>query len=441
MISVITRCLMQIKNSSGRNDKAALLKKFADVPGFKEVLHFLYNPYDRTSIGLKKLAKYSDMRDVDRHIDVIEAIAYFKEHPTGTEDDCMFAKKFIKCQKTDDDKEIATAICVKKFNMGVTDKTLRQVYGDEFIARVGIMLGEKYFEFKDKVEGPYIATEKLDGHRRLLIKENGKISMFTRSGLPDEGLVEIEEEAQHLPDNCVYDGEGLAKGVFKNALEQRQATNSIMNSKGIRRGITFNIFDSVPLADFKADNSVENTIQRKVYIGALFGDISIQYLTPNWKSIIDQFQIGYKFEHIKSVPILGIAHTEEDILAFADPIWVRGFEGVMLNTMMSNYRIKRTKELLKVKATESHDLVCIDIEPGKPNGRFANTMGNLVVDYKGYRVGVGSGFDDALRNEVWNNKDKYIGRIVEVDTFGETTPKGGGLSLNCAIFRGFRFDK
>lgn len=441
MIEKIADCLLQIKKASGRNDKISLLKDFADVPGFKETLHFLYNPYDRTSIGLKKLQKYAIRAENYRPIDVIESIAYFKEHSTGTEEDCLFAKKFIESQSTADAKEIATAICIKKFTMGITDKTLRQVYGDDFIARVGIQLGEKYYEFKDKVPGPYIVTEKLDGHRRLLVKEDGKITMYTRSGLPDEGLVEIEEEAKHLPDNCVYDGEGLAKGIFKNALDQRQATNSIMNSKGIRTGITFNIFDSVPLVDFKADNSVETAIQRKVYIGALFGDKSIKLLTPNWEAILDNFQIDHNFEHIKCVPILGVATTEEDILAYADPIWARGFEGVMLNTMNSVYRIKRTKELLKVKATESYDLICIDIEQGKPNGKFANTMGNLVVDYKGYRVGVGSGFDDALRNEVWNNKAKYIGRTVEIDTFGETVNKAGELSLNCAIFRGFRFDK
>jgi DNA ligase-1 len=442
MIEKVASAIWEIKNTSGRNDKIALLKKYSDMVGFKETMHFLFNPYERTCIGAKKLSNYKANFTSDRRIDLLEAIGYFKEHPTGTDADVLFAHKFIISQVPDEKAVwLAEALSTKTISIGITDKTLTKIYGKGFIDRIGIMLGEKYVDKKDKAKFPYIVTEKHDGNRRLLVKENGIASVYTRTGLPDYGCVDIEAEAQYLPDNTVYDGECLAMGVFKNSIEQRQATASIMNSKGIKKGITFNVFDSVPLKDFKEDAGVENALQRKVWLGAIFGDTSIKYLTPNYEQLIEQFKVDFVFTAIKHTPILGVAWTEEDIYKFAEPIWKRGWEGVMLNSFTGVYRQKRTIDLLKVKNVESMDLTVIDVEEGKPTGKYAGMMGNLVVDYKGVRVGVGSGFNDEQRTMWFNNPSLIIGRTIEIDTFGESKNQAGGISLNCAIFKAVRDDK
>jgi len=78
------------------------------------------------------------------------------------------------------------------------------------------------------------------------------------------------------------------------------------------------------------------------------------------------------------------------IAELVTPIWKRGGEGIMLNTMEGHYEIKRSNSLLKVKYVESMDLKVVDIQEG--TGKYEGMMGALVVDYKGYRVGVGSGF-------------------------------------------------
>ena len=64
-------------------------------------------------------------------------------------------------------------------------------------------------------------------------------------------------------------------------------------------------------------------------------------------------------------------------------------------------------------------------------------MGALLTDYNGNKLGVGSGFTDAQRQEIWDNPDKYIGRSIEIDTFGESTNALGEKSLNCPIFKRF----
>lgn len=452
MLSEIARAIYLVGSVSGTNDKISLLKKYESLEGFKDVLKFIYNPYVRTGIGSTKLVK-------GRHalsctiVAYSDALDYFTNHNTGSDMDICAAWHFINCQPDKLSKDLAAAIVTKTLKIGVTETTLNKVYGKDFIPKIGVMLGEKYPDFKDKVKGPYIVTEKLDGHRRVLVKENGRVSFYTRSGLPDEGLVEIEEEAQYLPDNTVYDGEFLAKGDFVDSIALRQATASIMNSKGERRGVTFNIFDMVPLRDFKLGVSNSEALSRKLVLASAFKDLSIQHLfmaliklsfgsaptkTELQRSTFNYFEtygLSYDFKHIKSVPILGIANNEQEILDFAAPIWQRRYEGVMLNTIDGLYEIKRSKNLLKVKHTEEYVLRIVDYTEGEDS--FIGMLGSVIVEYKGERVGVGSGFTIDKRKLLWVDKESLIGRKVEVESFGESKDKYGKISLNCPIFKRF----
>ena len=434
----IARAIYEIQATPGRNDKLALLRQYESLPGFKETLRFVYDPYIRTGIADKKLIKgMHDMKN--EQLTVYNVIEYFEVNQTGTDDDVHFAWLFINAQETEQAKDLAFAMITKNLKIGITDTSLNKVYGADFIPRIGCILGVPYSENKHKIKGPFIATEKLDGIRRILVKEKGRCRLYSRSGIEDEGLVEIIEEAKYLPDNTVYDGELLAIGTYENSIALRQATNSIANRKGIRKGVSFNIFDIVPLDEFKKGKSEHNALNRKLLLGAMFGDDGIQHLHDDWAKMMVAFDLGYKFKTIKAVPILGVVNTEEEITELVTPIWKRGGEGIMLNTFEGCYELKRSNSLLKVKYVESMDLKVVDIQEG--TGKYEGMLGALVVDYKGYRVGVGSGFSDEERQRFWDNPEEIIGKTIEVDTFGESKDQLGNISLNCPIFRGVRHDK
>lgn len=434
----IARAVYEIQAAPGRNNKLALLRQYENLPGFKETLRFVYDPYIKTGIADKKLIKgMHDMKN--EQLTVYDVIEYFEVNQTGTDNDVYFAWLFINAQETEQAKDLAFAMITKNLKIGITDTTLNKVYGAYFIPRIGCMLGVPYSENKHKVKGPFIATEKLDGIRRVLVKEKGRCRLYSRSGIEDEGLVEIIEEAKYLPDNTVYDGELLAIGTYENSIALRQATNSIANRKGIREGVSFNIFDIIPLDEFKKGKSKYNALNRKLLLGAMFGDEGIRHLHDDWAKMMVAFDLGYKFRTIKAVPILGVVNTEEEIAELVTPIWKRGGEGIMLNTFEGYYELKRSNSLLKVKYVESMDLKVVDIQEG--TGKYEGMLGAVIVEYKGYRVGVGSGFSDEERQRFWDNPEEIIGKTIEVDTFGESRDQFGNASLNCPIFRGVRYDK
>lgn len=438
----LAKAIKHVSGVSSRNDKERLLREYSVIPGFKEALKFIYNPYIHTGIAKAKLAKRTLSYQLGTDCSIVtlsEAIGYFTNHQTGSDTDVWTAWVFINAQQTVDAKWLAEALVTKNLKIGVTATTLNKVYGVDFIPRIGIMQGHSYKDYKGKVNGPFIVTEKFDGHRRILVKENGKCTFYTRSGHIDSGLVDVEAELQYLPDNMMYDSEFLAIGKFENSIDLRQATSSIMNSDGIRHGVTMNVFDMVPIEEFKSGRCQDGALDRKILLGVTLRDVSIMPLLRHTKrsnELLNRTINSYIFQYIRPVKILGIATTEEEILAFAEPIWERGFEGVMLNTLDGKYEIKRSNQLLKVKHTEEHTLTVIDIAEGE--GRLTGTLGKLIVDYKGNRVGVGSGFSDPLRAKLWHTPLKdTIGKRIEIDTFGESKDKSGNVSLNCPIFKRF----
>lgn len=433
----VANVIKLIGSTSSTNDKLYLLKKNENVPGLKEILKFIYNPYCKTGISDKKLNKTFGTFPSEPKVTWQEAIEYFSKHTTGSDADVAFGIRFI--MSNPDAGWLARAIVTQDLKIGVTATSLNKVYGKDFIPKIGCMLGTLFGDVgEQKTKWPCIVTEKLDGIRRIIVKENGSVKAYSRSGHEDTGIVEIMEEIrQYLPDNTVYDGELLAKGEYVDSIALRQATNSIANSKGVKTGLTFNVFDMVPVDEFYAGASKNSALVRKVTLAATLGDEDgVAILEPDrWWPICQSFGIHKELEHVKVVPILGLINNIREVEPIVAPIWQRGYEGVMLNTTTGLYEIKRSKQLLKIKHTEEHVLTIVDMVEG--TGKFEDMLGSLVVDYKGRKLGVGSGFTDQQRKHIWDNYSAYIGLQVEIETFGESTNALGEVSLNCPIFKRF----
>ena len=54
---------------------------------------------------------------------------------------------------------------------------------------------------------------------------------------------------------------------------------------------------------------------------------------------------------------------------------------------------------------------------------------------------MGSGLTKEQRIEIWNNQEDYLGVMVEIQYFEETTNQNGGKSLRFPVFKTFRYDK
>lgn len=104
------------------------------------------------------------------------------------------------------------------------------------------------------------------------------------------------------------------------------------------------------------------------------------------------------------------------------------------------YQCKRNSGILKAKRFYTMDLPIIGFDAG--DGRLSNTLGKIWVEFDNNAVGVGSGLSDELRAEIWGNKKKYLGEIIEVKYKNISKDKNTGMrSLQFPVFVRFRDDK
>jgi len=90
----------------------------------------------------------------------------------------------------------------------------------------------------------------------------------------------------------------------------------------------------------------------------------------------------------------------------------------MIKDLEAPYECKRTTSWLKLKPFIEVSLTVVEIEEGSSGTKNENNLGALVCEGKDngkfIRVNVGSGYSDELRTEIWQNKDKIVGQVVEV---------------------------
>ena len=430
--------------------KEQMLKKHADVEGFKEVLKFIYDPYFTTGLKTKKLER-ATLSKYGTYMSPEAFMEYLRANTTGTEQDAAVANGFIYGHEDETTIWLAEAIATKDLQIGVSVTTLNKVFGQGFIPKVGIMRG---MLCPDDARGIYIATEKIDGARRLIFNTADGVKIFTRSGKPDLGLLEIEEQAGLLPLGYVYDSECVAIGDFVDSIALRQASSSLLNRSGIRTGVKALVFDMVPIEEYNKGRSKLSAVGRKAMLATTLSDeascwVMHKYFMDNSVSAvansINALQGSYrskmvKLLNIEALPILGIVHNKPEALELAKPIWDAGGEGIMLVDYSSAYEVSPNprKTLLKIKATLEFECVCTGVFEG--TNKYEGMMGGIYIDYKGYEVGCGSGFTDHEREFYWSHPEYIVGKLIEINSFGESTNKDGGKSLNCPIFQRIRGD-
>lgn len=414
----VLEIINQIGATSSRNEKEAILKANKDNDLLREVLYFVFNPYILTGLSSKKIKKKVSFREFVNHGN-FDLMSYLKQNNTGTDVDIYRVQSYIK-QQPPELQGLYAQIATKDLKIGIESKTINKIFGKNFIPTFDVMLAEKHSENEKKLDCGFILTEKLDGIRNVIIKENGKISMFSRQGQPVEGLVDIEIETATLPDNYVYDGELLLRNNNNlNSADLYRETVKVVRKDGVKQNVEFYVFDMIPLNEFKNGVSKDGCLDRKTRLKNVLSGLNLTWIKP--------------------LEMLYIGTDKEEIARLLTEVEKQGKEGIMANTINGKYECKRSKELLKVKTMSSVDLVVSGFEEG--TGKYVGMLGRLNVDYKGFVVGVGSGFSDDDRKYIWENQDRLLNSICEVQYFEESKNQNGGISLRFPVFKGFRFDK
>lgn len=419
----------EITSSNSRKFKQEVLEKWKNNQGIKEYLKILFDPYKVYGISSKKLHKQITGCQGQYMDDIFSLFEYLEEHNTGRDEDIKTAQAMV-IEAGRRDPELAALleklIC-KDLPLGIEAKSINAVMGP-IIPRFEVMLANKYFDNPKKLEGKQFAiTTKLDGFRLVAMKdEAGNVSFFSRVGQRIEGLIEIEEELKNaFPEGTVLDGELTISNYFEMASKEAyKAASKIIRLKGDtpKTGLTYRVFDGMHIDEWRSQNCTHSYSLRRNLLHGLF-----------------KFPMA-TISHIELLPVLYQGDDVSKVTEILEQIVAAGGEGCMINLLDSPYRFNRCWDIMKVKKMNTLDLEVVGYEEG--SGRLEGTLGALLVRYKdGNIVKVGSGFSDELRALIWLEPSDFIGKIVEVQYFEETSNADGGKSLRFPVFKDFRTDK
>lgn len=145
------------------------------------------------------------------------------------------------------------------------------------------------------------------------------------------------------------------------------------------------------------------------------------------------------------LPNVYIAKQSNDLFEFTNHPQYKDWEGLMLRDAGAPYQYKRTDKLLKIKQWQDIECKVVGVKAGI--GKHLGRLGALIVDYKGYVVAVGSGFNDQEREILWREL-KEGGRLydslvngelyIKVKYFEESCDADGNISLRFPTYLCFR---
>lgn len=407
----VIKIFNQIQETSSLNDKKAIIAANKDNELFKKCLAFLLDGNVITGLSAKKIKKKVIKSEyiLPTFEDVMK---YLNQNNTGTDNDISMIQAFLDEYK--EDREFYEQMITKSFRLGADSKVVNSVIPG-LIPTWEVMLGTSIEHCKLPENTWFSLSQKLNGNRCTYY--NG--DFYTRQNKKYIGLNHIKEDIEKIPNakDYVFDGELIYKnneGLSDSSAFQK-GTGIANNKSDNKEELKLVLFDVLSREEF------DNKISKDTY------KIRKQHLLG-----LKQFET----ENIEIVQMFYEGTDQSEIWKWLDYCEQHDMEGCMLN-LDTPYECKRTKSLMKIKKFYDFDLQIVGYEEG--TGRNKGRLGAFVVDYKGNQVKVGSGYSDEERVNFWNDRDKYIGRVITVKYKEISKDKKTGLeSLQFPVYCGVR---
>ena len=329
----VIKLFKQIQETSGTNDKKAIITANKDNELFKKCLVFLLDGNINTGLSAKKIKKKVIKSEyiLPTFKDVMK---YLAQNNTGTDNDISMIQAFL--DEHEEDREFYEQMITKKFKLGADKKVVNSVIHG-LIPTWDIQQAYPLSEKNEPKDGEWFAlSQKLNGNNCSFCKDR----LISRQGKEFTGLQHIIEDIKKLPkyENFFFNGELVRKNTDNVSDEDNfQIGTGIINSDSEDKTcIKFIIYEVLPIEEFeKGESKLTYKDRRHEVLNPLTITISRNHL-----------------ENIEVVPILyeGTDKSKiDELLNKADSL---GWEGLMLNKD-TKWKNKRNNGILKVKSGKS----------------------------------------------------------------------------------------
>ena len=418
--------LDEMRSSSSGNHKIATLKKYADNSDensdrefLQKVFFYTYNPYFKYNVTSRNCKKNSDLLGhPNTYGSIFTLLDDLRNRVCTGHTAIANVNRFVLENKQWED--IIYYMLNRDLNMGCGTTSINKAIHPDLIPTFKVALANAYNPKRvDFQSGEWYGSRKLDGVRCICRKEMNTVTFFSRNGKEFTTLGNLENEISKIGGDFILDGEICmvdkdGNEDFQGIMKQiRKKDHQIENPK-------FFVFDYLTLEEF--DNKTGNTL-----------------LTERLKNGYDRLPENINSSMLEFLPQEQLT-TEEQFTEMAKEAEEAGFEGIMVRKNIG-YEGKRSHNLLKVKKFHDAEYTILECMNGTmrwtENGKQVekNGLSNIIIEHKGNRVSVGSGFSKEQREHYLNNHNELIGKTVTVQYFEESQNQNGGYSLRFPVVK------
>lgn len=291
-------------------------------------------------------------------------------------------------------------VLLKDLRCGFDVTSFNKAFPDDPIVVYGCALAETFEPKHEPAIRGKVADVKLDGVRGLQYVSTDESGVTrSRNGKPITSFPHILAE---LPKGVpgVFDGEIWMPG--ENGFQELMRFVKKDAQAPMDLGIRYVMFDFVDAGEWGGDTAPFE--ERRMLLDALMKETFGEGEDIGFMTLY-----GKHLAVTKLMPLNNMAEA----LALLEKVMKQGFEGLMPKDPGAGYKIGRSTNILKMKVFHDLEAEVIDHEPGK--GRLADMLGALICALPDKTVfNVGSGFNDAQRQEFWAKRDSLVGRIITV---------------------------
>ena len=392
--------LENINSDSSRIAKEKLIKEYCEDPLFVKVATLALNPYMKFNTTQVDFNNATLPDGYERNLDnLFNMLDYLSKKKGATNEDIQWLSAFASIDK--ETVEVVRRIINQDLRCGASINTFKKFIKD--LPSFGCMLCDKdidkFLKLCNNDIRKIVWSIKLDGVRCL--NHADKHIYYSRNGKEFPNFAGFDNDIDKLTqiirnkypeiEEIHFDGEVTASSDapkdFQKLMTQVQRHTEVDSS---------------------------------IFVYTIF-DIILDDLTFGQRyDILKTIFRGFKSKIIKLLPhhIYPPTHTKQDIIDHAYDFCAQGYEGLVVKNIDSKYVRKRSKEWCKIKQMHTIDCPVVGFEHGK--GKYEKVLGKLFcrldsnIDpqipkkFNGNEFGVGSGFDDAERQEFLKNLPELI---------------------------------
>lgn len=430
----INKILNELKSTSSRLEKEAILRKNSKNVLLMRVIHLALDPH--TQFYQRKIPKYMPAKSnkadsLDSVLDSLDSLSSRKVTGNAAID---FLAKLLG-SLTADDAAVLERVIQKDLDCGVQISTANKIWPN-LVSDYPCMLTAAYDEkLVAKMEFPAIAQLKMDGMRfnAAVDAKQKTVKYYSRNGkFLDVNNDALDAAFQQMAKNIgmsqvVFDGE-LVVADSKGNLLDRKTGNGILNkaNKGTisdkeRLQVRATVWDLIPTKFFKQ------------------GKCDVDYESRLSTVVVAVDNLDKKYQGLVTVAETNIVENLAAAQKLFEFYYSKGQEGIILKSRSGNWEDKRVKHQIKFKAVLDCDLLCVGWEEGI--GKYKGKLGALALESSDgvIRVSVGTGLSDKLRATL-KPKD-VIGKVIAIEYNSRITDKLGNQSLFLTAFVEIREDK